>query len=412
MGHAIFISYRRDDSEGEAGRLFDDLSRVFGDSCVFMDVAGITPGTDFRKAIEENVVSCGVLLAVIGPSWVSIKDPSGNVRLHDPNDFVRLEIASALKRQVAVIPVLVHDAKMPSADAVPEDLKDLCYRNNVELSHARWNSDLALLTNAVRSYVNSTPANEQQPVHATVPVQLPAPHPPPSPEPAKKRFMGPRLQGAAAAAVVGLMLIGYAASHHGGTPNTGTSSDVTAQPDQSFKVQEQAEPARPDNAAVATDSKEESQQAEGLKSPSTASEREEKPDSAGAATDAAAAMGDGESGGPERLQGRWMATDRRPGNSLAYLEIRPAGNTLLVHAWGGCQPNACDWGTVAGVPDGTGVSATYGFPMEMAQTGIMRFASVKVMPGLNGLDVVVTNKMTHYGETRTNQIRLEFVPSR
>src|SRR5579859_7462419 len=109
MGRAIFISYRRDDSEGEAGRLFDDLVRSFGEDSVFMDVDGINPGMDFRKAIDDNVASCGVLLAMIGPTWATIKHGDAR-RLDDPNDFVRLEIASALSRNIAVIPVLVHDA--------------------------------------------------------------------------------------------------------------------------------------------------------------------------------------------------------------------------------------------------------------------------------------------------------------
>ncbi|HEY4049001.1 MAG TPA: toll/interleukin-1 receptor domain-containing protein, partial [Acidobacteriaceae bacterium] len=125
MGRAIFISYRRDDTEGEAGRLFDDLVRTFGENSVFMDVAGINPGTDFRKAIDENVASCGVLLAMIGPQWATIANSSGQRRLDNENDYVRLEIASALTRNVAVIPVLVHDSKMPHPEQLPDNLKDL-----------------------------------------------------------------------------------------------------------------------------------------------------------------------------------------------------------------------------------------------------------------------------------------------
>lgn len=67
---AVFISYRRDDAEGQAGRLFDDLTRHFGEHSVFMDVAGIEPGRDFRRVIDEQVASCGVLLAVIGKNWL------------------------------------------------------------------------------------------------------------------------------------------------------------------------------------------------------------------------------------------------------------------------------------------------------------------------------------------------------
>src|SRR5258707_6025204 len=140
MGRAIFISYRRDDTEGETGRLFDDLVGSFGEASVFMDVAGINPGMDFRKAIDDNVANCGVLLAIIGPAWCSIKNADGARRLDDPNDFVRLEIGSALAREIAVIPVLVHDAKMPHPEDLPENLKDLAFRNSVEITHTRWNS--------------------------------------------------------------------------------------------------------------------------------------------------------------------------------------------------------------------------------------------------------------------------------
>ncbi|MGC1299828.1 MAG: toll/interleukin-1 receptor domain-containing protein [Alloacidobacterium sp.] len=176
MEHAIFISYRRDDSEGEAGRLFDDLTRAFGSDAVFMDVSGIDPGTDFRKAIDDNVACCGVLLAMIGPTWATITGSDGLRRLDNANDYVRLEIASALGRNIAVIPVLVHDAHMPHADQLPDNLKDLAYRNSVEITHARWNSDVQLLVKALTQYVHATKATEGDTVHATVPVQLPPPH--------------------------------------------------------------------------------------------------------------------------------------------------------------------------------------------------------------------------------------------
>ena len=93
---AIFISYRREDAEGQAGRLFNDLARYFGEDSVFMDVAGIEPGRDFRRVIDEHVASCGVLLAMIGKTWIDATDESGRRRLEDPMDFVRLETASAL----------------------------------------------------------------------------------------------------------------------------------------------------------------------------------------------------------------------------------------------------------------------------------------------------------------------------
>jgi len=150
---AIFLSYRRNDAEGEAGRLFDDLISDFGTDKVFMDVAGIEPGRDFRKVIDQNVSTCGVLLAMIGRSWIDATDEGGRRRLDDPLDFVRLETASALKRDIPVIPVLVQRGRMPRPEELPEDLKDLAYRNAVELTHARWDSDVQLLIKALRPYV-------------------------------------------------------------------------------------------------------------------------------------------------------------------------------------------------------------------------------------------------------------------
>ena len=146
----IFISYRRSDAQGEAGRVFDDLVQQFGEQTVFMDVSAIEAGRDFRKAIEEGVAKCGVLLVVIGTEWLQAKDEGGARRLSDPSDFVRIETAAALKRDIPVIPVLVRGARMPSAEQLPEDLRELAYRNCIELTHARWKSDIHLLVEALR----------------------------------------------------------------------------------------------------------------------------------------------------------------------------------------------------------------------------------------------------------------------
>ena len=157
---AIFVSYRRSDSQGEAGRLFDDLVRHFGENAVFMDVAGIQAGRDFRKAIEESVVKCSVLVVVIGPEWLNARDEEGRRRLNDPADFVRLETASALKRDIPVIPVLIRDAEMPRPEQLPEELGDLAYRNCVELTHARWRSDVLVFVEALRRLVGTAPSTE------------------------------------------------------------------------------------------------------------------------------------------------------------------------------------------------------------------------------------------------------------
>ena len=173
MADAIFISYRRDDTQGESGRLFDDLTRAFGPDNVFMDVADIRPGTDFRTAIETQVFSCGIFLAVIGPAWATIQNADGTRRLDDPNDFVVLEIAVALKRDIPVIPILVHNALMPAVSTLPPPLRDLAYRNAVEISHTRWSSDVRILIDALEFYVHPAPAE---------PVAPPDIHPPPAPQ--------------------------------------------------------------------------------------------------------------------------------------------------------------------------------------------------------------------------------------
>src|ERR1043165_3354644 len=106
----IFISYRRNDSAGYAGRLFDGLSAHFGEDQIFMDIDYIEPGEDFVQAIETAVGSCEILIALIGPSWLTIENVTGR-RLDNPNDFVRLEIVAALARGIRVIPVLVQGAQ-------------------------------------------------------------------------------------------------------------------------------------------------------------------------------------------------------------------------------------------------------------------------------------------------------------
>jgi hypothetical protein len=159
---AIFISYRRNDSEGEAGRLFDDLVEQFGEDLVFMDVTAIDAGRDFRKVIDESVATCGVLLAIIGKNWLGAKNDAGTRRLDDATDFVRLETASALRRDIPVIPVIVRGATMPHPDQLPDDLKDLAYRNFVELTHARWTSDVQLLIAALRKQLGLQKSKPEQ----------------------------------------------------------------------------------------------------------------------------------------------------------------------------------------------------------------------------------------------------------
>ena len=107
-----------------------------------MDVDGIGLGKDIRQVLQESLQACDIMLALIGPNWLDAKDAAGNRRLDSPGDFVRQEISCALKRNIAVTPVLLQDASMPTPDRLPDDLKDLAFRNGFEISHTRWESDV------------------------------------------------------------------------------------------------------------------------------------------------------------------------------------------------------------------------------------------------------------------------------
>jgi TIR domain len=140
----IFISYRREETAYPAGWLFDRLVHHF-DGQVFKDVDSIQPGDDFVDVITTAVASCDVLLALIGVDWLTITDEHGRRRLDNPDDFVRLEIEAALTRRVRVIPILINGARMPRANEVPDSLAKLVRRQALELSPARFDSDISRL---------------------------------------------------------------------------------------------------------------------------------------------------------------------------------------------------------------------------------------------------------------------------
>jgi hypothetical protein len=137
----IFISYRREDTAYPAGWLFDRLTEHFKSGEVFKDVDSIELGDDFVEEISAAVGSCDVLLALIGEQWLTITDQSGERRLDDPGDFVRVEIEAALSRNVRVIPILVDGATMPGAEEVPPSLAGLSRRQALELSPSRFDFD-------------------------------------------------------------------------------------------------------------------------------------------------------------------------------------------------------------------------------------------------------------------------------
>ncbi|MBP8902671.1 MAG: toll/interleukin-1 receptor domain-containing protein [Thiobacillaceae bacterium] len=154
----VFISYRRQDSQSAAGRLADHLKEHMRGVPIFRDVETIEPGVDFVEAIGRALESCGVLLAVIGPRWANLADGAGRRRLDDPNDYTRLEIATALARQdVRVIPVLVEGAQMPGGDDLPENLKPLSRRNAIELTDKRWEYDVSQLVETLNKALDVHP---------------------------------------------------------------------------------------------------------------------------------------------------------------------------------------------------------------------------------------------------------------
>jgi hypothetical protein len=137
----IFISYRREDTAGHAGRLFDRLAERFGREEVFMDVDTIQPGQTFARAIAERVDSSLALVALIGDQWLNIKDKEGRRRLDNPDDFVRREIRAALDRGITLIPVLVEGARMPARDELPEEIRGLADRQALEISDTRFGAE-------------------------------------------------------------------------------------------------------------------------------------------------------------------------------------------------------------------------------------------------------------------------------
>jgi hypothetical protein len=137
----VFISYRRQESSGMAGRLYDRLAARFGDDQVFMDVDTIGLGVDFAAVITHAVSTCQVLLAVIGPQWLTATDQDGRRRLEDAEDIVRLEIAAALERDIRVIPILVEGAVLPRRQELPDNLATLARRNALILRHESFPSD-------------------------------------------------------------------------------------------------------------------------------------------------------------------------------------------------------------------------------------------------------------------------------
>ena len=142
----IFISYRRQETAWPAGRLYDVLVENFPAEQVFKDVDNIDPGDEFVERIKAAVGSCDVLLALIGPQWLTMTDEDGQRRLDDPEDYVRLEIETALTRKIRVIPILVDEARIPRANELPATLAPLVGRNAVEINPITFDTKRLIAT--------------------------------------------------------------------------------------------------------------------------------------------------------------------------------------------------------------------------------------------------------------------------
>jgi hypothetical protein len=166
----IAISYRREDTAPITGRIYDRLQAIFSRDQVFIDLDSIPFGVDFRTHISESLNRCDTLLVVIGPHWLGMS-PDGSRRIDDPTDFVRLEVAQALVRNIRVIPLLIDRTEMPSCSSLPEDLKSLAFRNALRVdSGADFHHHIDRLCSSLRSAPRSstpTVSCSPQPVTST-----------------------------------------------------------------------------------------------------------------------------------------------------------------------------------------------------------------------------------------------------
>lgn len=162
-GAKVFITYRREETAPHAGRLYDAMAARFGEDNVFMDV-DMAPGVDFVQRITEAVAGCQVLIVVMGPEWATVQDEQGTARLANPEDFVRLEVETALKRpEVTPIPVLVSGARMPRREDLPAEVGAITRRNALELSDHRWRNDVGRLMGTLDELLGEAPAVPAQP---------------------------------------------------------------------------------------------------------------------------------------------------------------------------------------------------------------------------------------------------------
>ena len=169
----IFVSYRREDSADMTGRLCDRLAERFGAQTIFKDVDSIPIGSDFRAVLREAVENSNVILVIIGKQWLHLTDASGQRRLDDPRDFVRIEVEVALARKVPVVPVLVQQAAMPIENDLPSSMSEFVYRHGLDIrSDPHFNADVRQLIDQLAPLMEppaEIPSSAAEPIAGSLP---------------------------------------------------------------------------------------------------------------------------------------------------------------------------------------------------------------------------------------------------
>jgi hypothetical protein len=166
----LFISYRREDSEGWAGRVAEQLQAAFDEWTVFFDYDSIVPASKWNRVIETAIKDCRLLLVIIGPRWVSIADANGQPRLHAPDDLVRFELTVALKRHIPILPLLVGKASLPMYADLPEELQGLLDHQAIELPAQYWKQAIDELVRTTGRIIGVHPKSSSSAVPPTVEV--------------------------------------------------------------------------------------------------------------------------------------------------------------------------------------------------------------------------------------------------
>ncbi|MFQ5638539.1 MAG: TIR domain-containing protein [bacterium] len=155
----IFISYRRQDSENWAEKIYDELISHFGADMIFRDIDSIEAGEDFTNVTLKALQGCDVMLVFIGPNWLNIRDSAGEKRIDDPKDFVRMEIEYGLNRAITLIPVLIDGTRMPESSILPANIKFFSRRQAVKISEGKFESDLETLVGVLQERLKEADAD-------------------------------------------------------------------------------------------------------------------------------------------------------------------------------------------------------------------------------------------------------------